>query len=332
MPEAVDSQISQIIGLYINHNRDKYSPCTIHGKRSVLNKFCSFIFKEISTINELSVELVQKYIETKKHYKAKSLYSHLSIIIHFLRFLSQNNLCSPYIHASILRPTIWKYADIPCALPWNLIVRMPSLKVPKESCIYRNRAILYLLITYGMRAGEICNLKTTDLDWDANELEISRTKNYVSTRFPLDVEVGNAIAEYIKYERKNGDSKILFLYHNSSTKKISSHSIWNIVNTRLRILGYSSSGCRGSHAIRHAVAQHLLDNGVSYKEVRDILGHKHLTSTSIYAKINFSQLKSVALDKLDDLITANPDNHSFFQKQILDSSINLSINNIGDLL
>ena len=74
----------------------------------------------------------------------------------------------------------------------------------------------------------------------------------------------------------------------------------NTVARRLDRLGVMTWR-RGPHALRHAAAQHLLDQGMSYKVIGDFLGHRNTSSTAVYAKVNLNALREVADFDLEGL-------------------------------
>jgi site-specific recombinase XerD len=77
-------------------------------------------------------------------------------------------------------------------------------------------------------------------------------------------------------------------------------TLGKIVRDRLAGIGIVS-GRRGTHALRHTAAQHLLDQGVSMKVIGDFLGHRDPSSTAIYAKVNLAALREVAAFDLEGL-------------------------------
>ena len=182
--------------IWSQYSKYKSSYCaqaTIEGLRIIVRDFLRFISDNKIEMGKLTPDDVQSYVESKRHLKPRSLRTHLNGIVDFLRFCESCYLCPFKIHTTVIRPTIWKDDTIPSTIPWALICKLPDVAVPKERCRLRNRAILLLIITYGFRSGEVCNLRTKDIDWEGNRLNVTRTKNYTQCRYPLDVEVGNTI-------------------------------------------------------------------------------------------------------------------------------------------
>ena len=84
-------------------------------------------------------------------------------------------------------------------------------------------------------------------------------------------------------------------------RPLSRRTLGKIVKDRLARIGIVT-GKRGTHALRHAAAQHLLDHGMSMKAIGDFLGHRDPASTAIYAKVNLSALREVANFDLGGLV------------------------------
>ena len=321
--------------LWLQYEKDhqaKYSSQTIISKKRNIRMFCNYISSQKTSFANITPNVIQGYIEEKRNLKPRSLYTHLSDIILFLRYLEKNKKCKPRLSNSILRPSIWKDSGIPSALPWNIIQQLHKMPADREFSPRRNNAIILLLSTYGVRAGEICRLKCSDIDWESETIKFERTKTYISSKYPLDIEVGNSIVEYISHERYNGESEYLFLQNKSAVKPLTPHCVWVVLNSRLKKIEKNYNGRHGPHSIRHAVAQHLLEKGCTYKEIGDFLGHKHLISTTVYAKIDYERLKKSALVNIADLLNSDCSITSFYQNNLLSSTKNSSIENIGDLL
>ena len=164
----------------------------------------------------------------------------------------------------------------------------------------RDRAILMLFIAYGLRAGEVGGLQLDDLDWENGMLRVRCPKPGRIHSWPLSQGVGHAILRYIREARPSGFGRSLFFTAHAPTRPLDRKSLGKMVRDRLAGIGIVS-GRRGTHALRHAAAQHLLDQGMSMKVIGDFLGHRDPSSTAIYAKINLAALREVAALDLEGL-------------------------------
>ena len=131
-----------------------------------------------------------------------------------------------------------------------------------------------VLIAYGLRSGEVAGLRLDDVDWAEETLRVRCPKPGRTHHYPLSRSVGQAIVRYLTEVRPRRPHRTLFL------------------TLRAPI---------GPHALRHAAAQHLLDQGVSFKEVGDYLGHRSISSTAVYAKVQLGTLREVADIDLEGL-------------------------------
>ena len=157
----------------------------------------------------------------------------------------------------------------------------------------RARAVLLLLTVYGLRSGEISRLLLSDFDWREETFTVNHSKRGGVQKFPLQREVGDAILEYVRRARPRTSCRNLFLTLHPPYRRIGYTSIWRITSTRLDAAGIQCHR-RGPHALRHACATHLLEQGASLKEIGDLLGHRDFNSTRIYAKVHLQQLRLVA--------------------------------------
>jgi site-specific recombinase XerD len=118
--------------------------------------------------------------------------------------------------------------------------------------------------------------------------------------YPLVASVGAAIARYLREARPISDRRELFLGLNSPHTTLSQSSVYNIVATGLRRLGVTTAHL-GPHSLRHACAGRLVSEGLSLKEIGDHLGHRGVSTTRVYAKVNLATLREVAAFDLGGL-------------------------------
>lgn len=118
----------------------------------------------------------------------------------------------------------------------------------------------------------------------------------VGTIVPLPREAGRAIVAYLREERPETDQRSVFVQHLGARRgqPLSSNAISAVV---ARTLGRAcvEAPIAGAYVLRHTVASRLVGAGASLKEVADFLGHRSLDTTAIYAKVDISALREVAL-------------------------------------
>lgn len=218
----------------------------------------------------------------------------------FFRFAEARGWCSPGLAAGIMAPRFMADETVPKGLRREDVVRLLASVQGDRAVDKRDRAILMLLIAYGLRAGEVGGLQLDDLDWKNEMLRVRCSKPGRTHLWPLSQGVGHAILRYIREARPSGFGHSLFFTSHAPIRPLDRRTLGKIVRDRLTDIGIVS-GRRGPHALRHAAAQHLLDQGLSMKVIGDFLGHRDPSSTAIYAKVNLAALREVAALDLEGL-------------------------------
>ena len=166
----------------------------------------------------------------------------------------------------------------------------------------RDRAVLMILATCGLRAGEVGALRVEDIDWERDLLRVFRPKTGRTDTFPLTPSVGNALMDYLLKVRPDaGRERALFLTLQAPFRPLTSGAIGMIVRSRANRLGITGKRL-GAHALRHAAAQRLVDEGCALKTVGDFLGHSSPSATAAYTKIDLASLRPVADICLEELL------------------------------
>jgi len=160
----------------------------------------------------------------------------------------------------------------------------------------RGYAILQLLYTYGVRGGQVRALELEHIDWAHNQILFKASKQGKDSRLPLTAEVGESLLDYLRKSRPPSCSPHVFLTCRAPYHPLPySSSLSAIVERYIRAAGVDPPA-KGAHAFRHGFATRMLHKGHSLKEIADVLGHRHLSTTFIYTKVDFIALKQVALE------------------------------------
>jgi site-specific recombinase XerD len=155
--------------------------------------------------------------------------------------------------------------------------------------------VLLLLARLGLRAHEIVALQLSDLDWDRGHIRV-RGKGGREQLLPLPTDVGAAIAAYLQNGRPASHDRHVFLRSQAPIRGLifGSDVIGSIVRAALERAGVNAPH-RGSHQFRHALAVNMLQRGASLEEIGEVLRHRSPQTTSIYARVDISALRSLAL-------------------------------------
>jgi integrase len=154
----------------------------------------------------------------------------------------------------------------------------------------RDLAILLLVARLGLRCAEVARLQIDDIDWRAGEL-IVRGKAQRRERLPLPWDVGEALAGYLRQARPHSGVREVFLTSKAPIRAIRPDLVSDVTRRACERAGLPRVG---AHRLRHALATELLRRGASLVEVSQILRHRDLATTAIYAKVDLATLRSLA--------------------------------------
>lgn len=157
----------------------------------------------------------------------------------------------------------------------------------------RNYAAVLCLAKLGLRIGELAQLALEDIDWRAGTVRLAQTKSRRERQLPLPMEVGRALVRYLRQARPDTESRQVFVCLQDG-KPLNPESLSSMTARAMERVGITAPR-KGPHLLRKTLASHLVQRGISLKAVADLLGHTHLNTTQIYAKVNLPLLKQVAM-------------------------------------
>jgi integrase/recombinase XerD len=213
----------------------------------------------------------------------------------FLRFLRATGRVPRDLASSVAAPRYRTDERPPRDLPWESVRRILRA-IPREEGIgRRDYAMLLLLATYGLGAGEVIGLRLEDIDWHAGVLHVRRPKTSVVIELPLLPAVARALAAYLRRGRPaDSPAREVFVAKGLPHLTLTSSVLRHQVRKYARRAGVTVSPL-GAHIFRHSHATRQVDAGVPAKIVGDILGHRRPSSTSVYVRLALRRLRTVAL-------------------------------------
>ena len=161
----------------------------------------------------------------------------------------------------------------------------------------RDRAIVCLLNTYGVRGVQVRRLRLADVDWGRSRIHFAAVKRGRAVEQHLTVEVGNSLSDYLHRGRPDSSHDEVFLHAKPPFGPIAQpRELSRILRRRFKRAGVElPDGVRyGAHAFRHAFATRMYGQ-VPFKDVVDMLGHRDPSSTLVYGKVDLAALEKAAL-------------------------------------
>ena len=296
MPRCVDDRhrpLERDFERYLLHERG-LAAATIGNYLWVFALFLTTHFnKEMVDPQQLRpsdvIRFVQRIAQSQPPSSAKFTITGLRA---FLRFLYVQGRTATNLTSSV--PTIphWKVTVIPKTLKVHEIESLLRSCDQTTMVGKRDYAVLCLLARLGLRAGEVVAMILDDIDWRAGELTV-RGKGRTRERLPLLVEVGQALAAYLREARPSCDSRHLFVTTRAPFHELAGPTtVGSIIRRALQRAGLNPPQ-RGAHLLRHSLATTLLQRGASLQEIGDVLRHRHPATTQIYAKVDIAALQTL---------------------------------------
>jgi len=212
----------------------------------------------------------------------------------FLRFLQQRGLLRTDLSAAVPGVAGWRLTHLPKALSIEQVEQLLASCNRRTIAGRRDYAILMLLARLGLRGGEVSALTLDDIDWEHGEIAI-RGKGQRLARLPLPADVGAAIADYLRRDRPVCSTRRVFIRIRAPRRGFVSPSVICCVVRRALKRASLDPAFKGAHLLRHSLATDLLRRGASLTEIGQVLRHSQPDTTQIYAKVDITALRAIAL-------------------------------------
>lgn len=233
-------------------------------------------------------------IKAGRTYSRTTMRTPCMAIRELLRFLYRARVLSQDLSSAVVRPRFYAMERLPCALPWASVRRMVDGVDVTTARGLKDRAILLLLATYGVRPGEVLQLRLEDIDWRQSRIHFRRRKAGRPLTFPVMAEVGEALVDYLRRGRPAATAPEVFVRLDAPHVPYEHGHAGQVVREHLARAGIESKH-RGAYVIRHSLAVRLLRKRHPLKVITDVLGHMDVRSAYSYTKLGVEDLHAVAL-------------------------------------
>lgn len=212
-----------------------------------------------------------------------------------MRYLHRTERIPVDFAPHVISPVLYAYETIPSTLDSEQInAVLKHTKKDRSPIGLRDYAILQLLSTYGLRAGEIKHLQLDDINWRAESLLIRHSKTHGHSLLPLMSPAGESLINYLRRGRPKTQFREIFLRARAPYRPLI--EIYSAVRYRLEAAGVLPQGKCGPHIFRHARAVSLLRSSVPRKIIGDVLGHRSTESANAYLRLATEDLRAIALE------------------------------------
>ncbi len=276
---------------YLSHQQ-RYSPHTITAYKKDLEQFANFLkttynivsFKNIKPtfIRTWMVQLMENEVS------AKSINRKISTLKSFFTFLLKENYIDSTPLTKIITPKIAKRLPVFVkeSEMQNLFNKTIFNKTFKGS---RDKLILDLFYSSGIRLNELINIKLNDVDISNLTIKVLGKRNKERI-IPISNTLKTEIFNYLK-KRETINPSESFLFLTKFGKKVYPKLVYRIVNHYLSLV--TTVDKKSPHVLRHTFATHMLNNGADLNSIKEILGHANLSATQIYTHNTTEKLKNI---------------------------------------
>ena len=296
-PRRYESSPSEmLVRRYLDHLRDEQGLCA--RSMEVYSPFVrDFVAERISKPGTgLDASVVRSYLLDRSRDRSVSFTRLLTAALRsFLRFCFFEGRTPVDLSTAVPPVRRWRFGALPSFLTAEQVERVIAAVDRATARGRRALAILLLLARLGLRAGEIVALELDDIRWGVGELLV-RGKGRLHDRLPLLADVGDALALYLREARGPSASRRVFLRRHAPRVGLSGPSaVCEVAREALRRAGLRPVGRVGAHIFRHSLATKMIRHGASLAEISQVLRHRSVVTTQLYAKVDLEALRGVAL-------------------------------------
>ena len=267
-----------------------YSSHTVTAYRNDLKSFLNFVVKEFAedTIEQIEYPFIRNWIVHLVSSKVsnRTINRKISSLRSYYKFLQKIGLreATPLSKHKALKTD----KKIQVSFSTTEIKSVLEGIIPETFEDYRDRAIIELFYSTGMRRSELINLKQSDINFSQQQVKVIGKRNKERI-LPLINSTMTALEDYIDESKKEFDNIEGFLFLTSKGDKIYETLAYRIIK------GYfakvSTKLKKSPHILRHSFATHILNEGANLNAVKDLLGHSSLATTQIYTHNDVEKLK-----------------------------------------
>ena len=268
---------------YLKYER-AYSDNTVGAYMNDLNKYEEFLKKNIL---ESDTEDLEKYLKYIKNLESTTVAHKITSIKSYFNYNIKREIVSVNPADKVSRPKLTKH--LPEYLTEEEVGKLLDVEV-KSPYDYRNKTILELLYSSGIRISELVNIKTPNYDSEECLIRIMG-KGSKERIVPLGDYAVNIMNDYMNNYRPLINKKHTdYVFVNNRGDKISRQFIFKVIKKEALKKGIKKD--ISPHTLRHTFATHLLKNGADLRIIQELLGHENISTTQIYTHVTNNKLKS----------------------------------------
>lgn len=272
-------------------------------KNRCITSFLNYLVdNNIMDISLLTEENLVNYLNSiKDRFNKKTLSIYLGSIKEFTNYLYVNNLNNNYIGHNLFIANKSRDLTPEYFSKKELQQILNRIDIHKKNGKLHYLVIL-LLITYGLRIGDIVNLKFENIDFEKDTINIIQAKTQKELTLYLAEQVKYAILDYVKNERPSDiDNQYIFITIHRPYRPYTFSNIDSVIVNLIKKSGVNTEGKKlGSRIFRHSLATNMINNNISLNGIQSILGHTTSNTTAKYITRDINKLELLTLEVIND--------------------------------
>lgn len=272
------------------HNTKKTSENTEQSYRRDLVKLYRYLTdRGLSGYLDATEEILTDYVHYLRdnNFAPTTISRNVAAIKNLYHYMYQRGWMKEEVAERLKPPKIEKKKpEIMSLEEVEILLEQPNGNTPKE---IRDKAMLELMYSTGMRVSELVNLKVQDIDMQADFVECGEKGR--ERKIPFNDDAKNALSQYLSNSRDDlisgEDSEVLFV--NCSGQEMSRQGFWKLLKAYAKKAGIETDIT--PHTLRHSFAAHLVENGADIKSVQAMMGHSDISTTQMYIDLKNPDLK-----------------------------------------
>ena len=271
---------------YIEYEK-RYSPLTVTAYKGDLNQFHTFLSKEydITDLKTVNHQIIRSWIVNliEQGISNRSVNRKITTLKSFYKFCMRDKSVSENPMLKILSPKTSK--KLPVYVEQTSMNELLDQVDFDEKHGARDKLILSLFYSTGIRLSELINIKRSDIDLIEKNLKVLGKGNKERI-LPLPEPLLDELAEYMDTTQNNS-----WLFCTDAGKKMYSKLVYRLVNSYLAKVTTITK--KSPHVLRHTFATHMLNNGADLNAIKEFLGHANLSATQIYTHNSITKLSNI---------------------------------------
>ena len=276
---------------YLTHQK-RYSSHTVIAYKKDLEQFSQFILSnfDLQDLTEAKSSIIRSWIVQliEIDITTRTIHRKISTLKSFYKYLLKNKEIDINPCLKVITPKTSK--RLPIFVSENNMSKLfNDIEYQQNFEGIRDKLILELLYSSGMRLTELVNLKLNSIDHNNSSIKVTGKRNKERI-IPINKNIQQSISNYLIQRKKIVDSENNLLLTKLG-KKIYPKLVYRIVNYYLSIVTTVSK--KSPHVLRHTFATHMLNNGADLNSIKEILGHTNLSATQVYTHNTVEKLKNI---------------------------------------